>query len=110
MNKQGKLRYYLPYIILFFLASAVLLGVLLLSGKTLVRNGDSLTQHYPAFLYIGRYWRTAARDLLSLKVPATWDFSVGFGADIVQTLTYYGLTDWSTVIVSVLSFYARRRF
>ncbi len=104
MRNCRRVNYYFLYTILFILALGILLSILIAHGKTFVRNGDALTQHYPAFLYIGRFYRKAVEGLLfHHTLPSTWDFSIGYGSDIIQTLSYYGLADWSTVIFAVFS-------
>ncbi len=103
MNRKG-CNFYFPYIIIFLGITGALFLVFFNDGKTLVRNGDALTQHYPAFLYIGRYYRVSLKEIfLTHRFPSMWDFSIGYGSDVIQTLTYYGLSDWSTVLFAVFS-------
>lgn len=54
---------------------------------------DGLTQHYATFVYYGRYIREFFKNLLvhhSFQMPM-WDYSIGYGSDIVTTLHYYGI-------------------
>lgn len=64
-------------------------------GKTFILQGDGLTQHYPALNYYAEYLRTIIYNLLfnhKLIIP-NWDFSIGEGSDILQTLHYYVIGD-----------------
>lgn len=92
------------YLIFFIFVCFAIISYLIKYNITFVRNGDALTQHYPAFLYIGQYYRDAVKAILiEHKLPSTWDFKIGYGSDVITTLTYYGLTDWSTVIFAIFS-------
>ena len=52
-----------------------------------------IKQHYPALVYYGRWLREAARCLVSGAPIPTWDMSIGYGNDIVTTLSYYVMGD-----------------
>ena len=67
----------------------------ILSGRTLVWQGDGYLQHYPAYIYYGRYLRGVLHTIFvnhSFHIPQ-WDFSLGEGSDILQTLNYYVIGD-----------------
>lgn len=67
---------------------------LLIKGKSVVWNTDSLGQYYPAFLYIGQYIRSFLSGLIHGKIILpTYDLSIGMGEDVVGTLNYYGFGD-----------------
>lgn len=54
-----------------------------------------MRQHYTAFVYFGRWGRELLYNLFvahQLTIP-TWDFSIGYGSDIMTTLHYYVLGD-----------------
>ena len=92
------------YMILFLFLLFIIIIYLLYNRISFVRNGDALTQHYPAFIYIGKFYRNALHDMIyDHVIPSTWDYSIGYGSDVITTLAYYGLTDWSTVIFAVFS-------
>ena len=64
-------------------------------GKSFVRDGDGLRQHYITLEYWGKYLRQIIKELLihhRLRIP-TWDLHIGFGSDIVTTLHYYVIGD-----------------
>ena len=82
------------YAVLFAAAAIGGFAVLFLEGRTLIWEKDGIGQYYPAFLYIGQYLRAFFADLASGH-PALplYDFSIGFGEDIIGTLNYYGFGD-----------------
>ncbi len=92
-------RYVALYTIVFSVAICCVYYCFWKNGKSFLwgneSRGDGLQQHYTAFVYFGQW----GRELLSnffvshqLVVP-TWDFSIGYGSDIVTTLHYYVLGD-----------------
>lgn len=67
----------------------------LYNGKTIINEGDGHNQHFKALFYFARWMKEIIRNLLlehKLYVP-TYSFSLGYGADIVQTLGYYCIGD-----------------
>lgn len=61
----------------------------------MVVSGDGWKQHFTAFVYFGQYGRTVLRTLLTehqLVLPQ-WNFSLGYGGDILTTLHYYVIGD-----------------
>lgn len=64
-----------------------------IEGKSLVWKIDGARQHYTAFVYLGEWIRSIVTGSIasgSLTVPL-FDFSIGYGSDIVSTFSYYGL-------------------
>ncbi|MFC3927793.1 YfhO family protein [Streptococcus caprae] len=105
MKKVGarlkeKISYYGPYTILFSIVVVVILGFFALRHKSLIYYSDQgaqdgLVQHYNAFIYYGRYLRQLLATVFihhSFDLP-TWDMSIGYGQDIISTLTYYVIGD-----------------
>lgn len=63
------------------------------NGSSFIQYGDTLKQHYAFLMYYGRWLRQAVRCLLTGAAIPTWDASIGYGADVVTTFSYYGLGD-----------------
>ncbi|EQB87825.1 putative membrane protein YfhO [Clostridium punense] len=65
------------------------------NGKSFVwAQIDGTTQHYPALIYLGKYFRKIIRGFLAGNfVVPMFDFNLGMGSDIIQTFHYYGLGD-----------------
>lgn len=101
LGRVVELRSLAWFTCLFVLTVCAMYGPLLATGKTLIRVIDGLDQHYPFFLYIGRWMRAAVRGLLGGSAPGVWDMNMGYGADMRTTLSAY-VTDpfnWLSVFV-----------
>ncbi len=87
-------HYLIAYTVLFLVTAGIGYGSTLLKGHSLIWQIDGIGQYYPAFLYIGEYFRTFLKGLLQGRVILPmYDLSIGFGEDIIGTLNYYGLGD-----------------
>ena len=92
---RKKSSYYLCYTALFLLLSIIVFSPLLYNGKSMIWKPDGLTQHYNALVYIGNWGRSILRTLITehrLSIPL-WDFSIGYGSDVLTTLHYYVIGD-----------------
>ncbi len=87
------------YTLVFALAAALVFFPFWSEGRTFIyyfagQERDGYTQHYTAFVYIGRYLRELVgglfRGQLALK---HFDFTLGYGEDVIQSLGYYGFGD-----------------
>lgn len=88
-------QYFLIYTILFLAVCTMVFSWYFLTGRTLIWQGDGWTQHYRALVYYAKYLRSILRNIIyehRLVVPQ-WDFSLGEGNDILQTLHYYVMGD-----------------
>ena len=92
-RRQGRGALVLAYTTLFALLMGIWAAIFALNGQSFIQYGDTLKQHYPFLVYYGRWLRQAARCVLTGAAVPTWDFSIGYGADIITTLSYYGLGD-----------------
>ena len=95
-RRQGRGALVLAYTALFALLMGIWAAIFALNGQSFIQYGDTLKQHYPFLVYYGRWLRQAVRCVLTGAAMPTWDFSIGYGADIITTLSYYGLgTRWT---------------
>lgn len=93
-------RYYLLYTALFIALSLIVYFPFLSNGKTFVwfdgnSDNDGLVQHFNSLVYYAKYLRSIFRNLFfehSLQVPM-WDMSIGYGQDIITTLSFYVVGD-----------------
>ena len=93
-------KFYSLYTLLFALAFIIIFSGYWINGKSFVfcdthGGGDGLVQHFNSFVYYGQYLRSIIRNLLGrngLIIPE-WDMSIGFGQDIITTLSYYVIGD-----------------
>lgn len=84
---------WLAYTAVFVLLAGVWVAIFAANGKSFIWYADTIKQHYPALVYYGRWLREAARCLLTGMPIPTWDMSIGYGSDIVTTLSYYVMGD-----------------
>ena len=89
-NRVVDVRALIWFTCLFALAICLMYGALFASGKTLIRVTDGLDQHYPFFVYIGKWIRGSIAGLFTgAGLPAVWDMSFGYGADMYTSLCAY---------------------
>ena len=69
------------------------ISILLWAGRIPMWGADGLKQHFLFMAYIGQWIREAGNAVLHGQPIATFDFALGFGADVFQSLNYYGLGD-----------------
>ena len=83
-------RYTLLFIILFLLVFCSYI----FTGRTFVKGTeDGLRQHLVALTWYGNFLRT-----LLTGTVIQWDFNIGEGSDIFQTLSYYVIGDPFTLL------------
>ncbi len=92
-KETGKVKYYISYTIAFFIVSLIVFLPFLLRGNNLVSAADSYNQFYPTYTYISQYIKEFFQCLIHRNSIPMFDFSIGFGNDIITTLNYYGLGD-----------------
>lgn len=97
---KGKSGYFLTYTAVFAVIALAVFSVFILKGKGFVwistgGGKDGYQQHFIAFMYLGQWLREIAGTLLTegrLEIPM-WDFSIGYGSDVITTMNYYAFGD-----------------
>ena len=92
-RKHPRIALWLAFTAVFALLCGVWMGIFAANGKSFIWYADTIKQHYPALVYYGRWLREAVRCILSGAAIPTWDMSIGYGADVVTTLSYYVMGD-----------------
>lgn len=93
-------QFFLFYTALFAAVSAACFFLYFCSDRTFFTTYDGRVQHIAALTYYGDYIRSILRTFFTtgtISVPL-WDFSIGFGADIIGTLHYYAFGDPLTLL------------
>ena len=93
--KSKNLSFLAFYTVIFAAVSLACFSFYFILGKTFFTTGDGRSQHIAALIYYGKYLRSIFYNLFAqgkLVIPQ-WDFNLGFGADIIQTLHYYVIGD-----------------
>lgn len=98
----NKVGYPLVYTLLFAVVCLVVFFSFMYSGNGFLWIGkgegaskDGYSQHYTALMYFGQWAREIIRTLFTehrLEIPM-WDFSIGYGSDIVTSMHYYAIGD-----------------
>ena len=90
---------YLIYTAAFVFMLPFVFGILLSQDKSFVfsggGDGDGISQHYTALAYFGQWLREILYNIAvehRIYIPM-WDMSIGYGADIITTLSYYVIGD-----------------
>ncbi|MDR0485943.1 MAG: YfhO family protein [Elusimicrobiota bacterium] len=93
-NNSDKRKYYLAYSALFMTSAFLIYSWFFQYGNAIILDSDGIKQSYSTFLYFGRWLRIIFFNLLSFNfsIPL-WDHNIGYGADIISTLHYYGIGD-----------------
>ena len=87
------------YTLIFICISLLSFLPFVRSGRTLVAYADGYNQYLPVYVYTGRYLRSLLKNIIVYHKIPLFDYSIGFGDDIIGTLNYYGFGD----IFSLLS-------
>lgn len=93
--KNKNLSFLAFYTVIFAAVSLACFSFYFILGKTFFTTGDGRSQHIAALIYYGKYLRSIFHIFFTqgkLAIPQ-WDFNLGFGADIIQTLHYYVIGD-----------------
>ncbi len=87
--------YVLVYTALFLVIFRLGYAPFFESGKSFIRFMDGFTQHFPAMVYLGEYYRGIVSSLVSghLEIPL-FNFNTAFGENIIAMLSlFYGFGD-----------------
>ena len=110
--KTKKHAYLISYTVLFCIVSILVFWYFPVFHKSFIWQQDGLKQHYNGLLYYSKYLKKIISVLMNqhkLTLPM-WDFSIGYGSDIITTLHYYAIGDPLTLIsafvpVSVMEYF-----
>jgi uncharacterized membrane protein YfhO len=94
-RKNKRLTYYTVYTAVFLFTSALVFSWFFFNRKSFVWKTDGLTQHLNSLIYFGKYLRHIVYHFLNtgkIIIPM-FDFSIGYGSDILTTLHYYVIGD-----------------
>ena len=84
---------YITFTFLFVVFAFLVYCSYIFTGTTFIKGGDGFKQHIVALTYYGGF----LRQILTGVLPQ-WDFNIGEGADILQTLNYYVIGDPFTLL------------
>ncbi len=99
LERRANVRLLAVYTAVFLAVAALVFQPFWSQGRTFIyyyagQERDGFTQHYTAFVYIGRYIREFLSGLLRGQLELKhFDFTLGYGEDVIQSLGYYGFGD-----------------
>ena len=94
-NISGKLKKKNGYILFsyfFIIFSIIVFSFVWIRGDGLIAVGDAFNQNYPILKYLSRYYQQLIPNLLQGKF-SMYDTSIGFGDDVIGSLSWFGLGD-----------------
>lgn len=101
IEKNKNTIYYLLYTITFAFIITAIFSWFFLNNKSFLWRDDGIYQHFNALVYYRTYLITIIKKLFAtgvFEIPL-WDFSLGYGADILTTLNYYVIGDPINLLV-----------
>lgn len=79
---------------IFLFGIALAFGILLVTRRSIVWTYDSSAEYYPAMVYFSETLKRFFSGLAQGQwIWPQYDFSIGFGEDIISALNYYGFAD-----------------
>lgn len=102
-HRNKRISYYLFYSLAFAVITAMVFSWFYLSGR-LVWSSDGVRQHLVAMTYYGKYLRQILYNLINTGKIVTphFDFSVGYGSDVLTTLNWYAIGDPLNLLFAVV--------
>ncbi len=103
-KKTGIIRYFIKYAIAFALSFFCAYLLFFIHRKGFVVSGDGENQHFKALLYYARWLRTIAHNIFvehRFDIPM-YSFGMGYGSDIITTLSYYVIGDPLTIFSAIV--------
>ena len=88
MLKRCKRDFLLCFLVISSLSVMIWL-IFQIKGKSFIYWGDAVPQHFPAAVYWSQYLKKCISNLKAGNSLPLWDFSIGFGDDILTTMNYY---------------------
>jgi len=94
-ESKKRISYYLFYSLVFVVITALVFSWFYLNKRSLAWRADGVRQHLVAMTYYGEYLRQILRTLVSTGrfVIPHFNFSIGYGSDILTTLNWYAIGD-----------------
>lgn len=96
--KMMKKNVYILYTVLFVAIWSIITLPFLLRGNSLIGAADSFNQSFPVFVYIGNY----IHELLKGNFMQ-FDFRLGLGDDVLETLNVHGFGDITQILSAFIS-------
>lgn len=95
---NSKYGYFFAYTVAFLFACLLAFVIFIKNGVGFIWAegvADGYSQHYTALMYLGQWGREVLKNIFvehSFTIPL-WDFSIGYGVDVVTSMHYYAYGD-----------------
>ncbi|SFP36135.1 Uncharacterized membrane protein YfhO [Butyrivibrio proteoclasticus] len=87
-KNNGKYQLLFKYSVVWILCAIVIFLPFIPGRKSLVIFDDGINQCYPALKYLGNWYRELFKGNFKM-----YDFVIGYGDDVIGSLSWYGLGD-----------------
>lgn len=96
--RKNEILYSVVYTLVYLAITCLICLAFLRQGKSMVYHYDGWYQHIRALTCYGEWLRGGIRSLLSGNGLPTWSFGIGYGSDVLTTLSYYCIGDPLTLL------------
>lgn len=95
IKHKTEIRYFVQYTLSFIIISLLVFLPFIIYKKSFIKPIDGIRQHYIALMYYGKWLRSIVKGVLSGSgvTISLWDYSIGYGNDVLTTFNYYCLGD-----------------
>ncbi len=98
--REKRYAYLVSYTLFFCFTAVLMFWYYPAFHKSFIWQQDGLKQHYNVLLYYSKYLKKLLGTLILEHRAALpmWDFSIGYGSDIITTFHYYAVGDPLTLL------------
>ena len=97
MNKKSSLKkigiFFVIYTLIYLAITAMIYHYFNAQNKSMVYHYDGWYQHIRSLTYYSQWLRDSIKGILHGQGLKTFTFGIGYGADLVTTLSYYCIGD-----------------
>lgn len=102
MNKKSSFKkigsFFILYTIIYLAITALIYYYFDSQNKSMVYHYDGWYQHIRALTYYSQWLRDSIKSIFQGQGLKTWTFGIGYGADVITTLSYYCIGDPLTLL------------
>lgn len=102
MKKKTSLKvigiFFIIYTVIYLAITALIYYYFNAQNKSMVYHYDGWYQHIKALTYYSQWLRDSIKGIFHGEGLKTWTFGIGYGADVITTLSYYCIGDPLTLL------------
>ncbi len=92
-------KWIVDYSLLWSVIAVIVFYPFIRNGISFVARGDCFNEYYPILVYLGKYYREFIPNLLQNHLKM-YEYTLGFGDDIIGALSWFGLGDIFTIFAA----------